>query len=224
MSLILNIDTAIASASVCLSDDGKVIDMLHNDQPKDHAGWLQPAIQNVLEKNNFSAKDLKAIAVTIGPGSYTGLRVGLASAKGLCFALNIPLITVNTLLLLASSIRDRAEEWIIPLIDARRMEVFTAMYDSELREKISPYSTILEPGIFSNWLNSGKIIFCGNAVNKLRSVLLPHDNATFLESSANAIHLARLSGSLFALKNFADLAYVEPLYVKDFYSIQGKNT
>ena len=145
--MILNIDTATEEASVCLSQDGNVIHTLLNDSQKDHAAWIQVAINTLLQKEGYTMQQIQAVAVTHGPGSYTGLRVGMASAKGICFALQIPLITINTLQVMAfgaiNQWRSLAENMKLPLcfcpmIDARRMEVFTAVYNEALEEIISP--------------------------------------------------------------------------------------
>ncbi|MBO9635517.1 MAG: tRNA (adenosine(37)-N6)-threonylcarbamoyltransferase complex dimerization subunit type 1 TsaB, partial [Chitinophagaceae bacterium] len=147
MALLLNIDTATENGSICLSHDGKPIRTMVNHQMRDHAAWIQSAIKQILEETQNTAKDLQAIAVTAGPGSYTGLRVGMATAKGLCYALGIPLITENTLKVMAYAATQQSfpngDEYSIkaglknstilcPMIDARRMEVFTALYDLQL--------------------------------------------------------------------------------------------
>jgi tRNA threonylcarbamoyladenosine biosynthesis protein TsaB len=120
MSLILNIDTALDTASVCLANQKEVLQFSVNEDQKDHAAWLHQTIAELLQKGGYSIKDLDAVAVSIGPGSYTGLRVGLATAKGFCYALQIPLITVNTLKLIAFAAKDEAIDLICPMIDARR--------------------------------------------------------------------------------------------------------
>ena len=221
MSLVLNIDTALDSASVCLAKDGMALDLLLNENQKDHAGWLHPAIHEILEKNGYKVNELDAIAVSIGPGSYTGLRVGLASAKGLCYALHIPLIAVNTLEMIATAVKNEAAELICPLIDARRMEVFAAVYDKQLREKFSPQALIIDGNSFASFLSDHKILFCGNGIKKLKA-LLSASNATFSDTTANASHLAQLSHFLWEAKSFANLIYTEPLYIKEFYSPQRK--
>ena len=138
MALILNIDTAVESASVCLSKDAEILQLLVNDNRRDHALWLHPAINESITGSGAKTSNLEAIAVTIGPGSYTGLRIGLSAAKGLCYALNIPLITINTLLAMAYSSRDEAGDLFCPMIDARRNEVFTAIYNKVPEEIVKP--------------------------------------------------------------------------------------
>ncbi len=222
MSLILNIDTSLSTASVCLAKDGEPLRVSVNPDQKDHAGWLHPAIMDLFRETGTVARDLDAVATSIGPGSYTGLRVGLASAKGLCYALDIPLIAINTLMQLAYAVKEEATDLIVPLIDARRMEVYTAVYDREIREKISTHAMILEPGSFSSLLSSNKIIFCGDGVQK-GQLFLNHVNASFTTTPAHAGHLAYLSAVNFVKNQFADLAYTEPLYVKEFHSPGHKN-
>ena len=217
MSLILNIDTALDTASVCLAEDGNMLQLSFSEDQKDHASWLHTEIAELLKKSGHRIKDLNAIAVSIGPGSYTGLRVGLAAAKGFCYALHIPLITINSLTIIAFAVKDEAIDMICPLIDARRMEVFTAMYDKGLREKVSPHAMVVDEKSFASFLLEGNVLFCGNGVKKLQTLIL-NSNAHFSNTMADASHLARLSFNGYQNKDFADLAYTEPLYIKEFYS------
>jgi tRNA threonylcarbamoyladenosine biosynthesis protein TsaB len=218
MNLILNIDTALDTASVCLSEDGKVLQLSFSENQKDHASWLHVEIAGLLQKSGNRIRDLNAVAVSIGPGSYTGLRVGLAAAKGFCYALDIPLITINSLKIIAFAVKDEAIDIICPLIDARRMEVFTAVYDKDLREKISPHAMVADEKNFTSFLLSGKVLFCGNGVKKLKS-LISNSNALFSNIIADASHLAQLSINNYNNKEFTELAYAEPLYIKEFYSV-----
>ena len=121
MAILLHIDTALETASVCLSDNEKVIGLAINEKQKDHAAWLHPAILDLVQAAGLTVSDIEAIGISIGPGSYTGLRIGLSAAKGLCYALNIPLITVDTLYMMAHAIEENNADFICPLIDARRM-------------------------------------------------------------------------------------------------------
>lgn len=157
------------------------------------------------------------MAVSIGPGSYTGLRVGLAAAKGICYALNIPLITVGTLEIMAFAVKEEADELICAVIDARRMEIYSAIYDINLEEKIAPGSMIINDKSFASVLSSGKILFCGNGITKLQAAI-SNNNAIFSSTVSNASHLAQIALPRFQKKTFADLAYTEPLYLKEFYS------
>lgn len=216
MSLILNIDTALDNASVCLSKDGNVLQISYNENQKDHASWLHTAIAELLQKNSCKINELHGVAVSIGPGSYTGLRVGLSAAKGFCFALNIPLITVSSLMLIAFAAKEEATDLICPLIDARRMEVFTALYDKNLQEIQSAHSLVLDEKSFASVLLNNKVHFCGNGIAKLKPIIADH-NANYCNINADASHLAYLSLKYYKNKDFADLAYTEPLYIKEFY-------
>ena len=131
MSIILNIDTAVQSSSICLAENDQSISVKVNPSQKDSASWLHIAIKEILEETHFNFQQIDAIAVSEGPGSYTGLRVGMATAKGLCYVMNKPLITINTLQMMASDARDKHQGLLSPMIDARRMEVFTAVFDWE---------------------------------------------------------------------------------------------
>jgi tRNA threonylcarbamoyladenosine biosynthesis protein TsaB len=216
MSLILNIDTAVDTASVCLSKNGECLWMSINQQQKLHASWLHVAISEMLAQTGHIIKDVNAVAVTIGPGSYTGLRVSLSTAKGLCYARNLPLITIGTLDLMAFAAKKEDADLICPMIDARRMEVFTAVY--EKNQQILPaQEMLLSTESFAEFLNSKRMIFLGNGSKKLQA-LITHKNASFSQLQANASHMAELSHAEFDKQRFADLVYTEPYYLKDFYS------
>ncbi|MEP7258055.1 MAG: tRNA (adenosine(37)-N6)-threonylcarbamoyltransferase complex dimerization subunit type 1 TsaB, partial [Flavitalea sp.] len=141
MALIIAIDTAVDTAGVCLSADSQALGFLENERQKDHASWIHTAIRTLMNEAGFSMSKLNAVAVTAGPGSYTGLRVGMATAKGLCYALNIPLITENTLKVMAYAVKQEYQQTLTenevpvlfcPMIDARRIEVFTALFNDKL--------------------------------------------------------------------------------------------
>jgi tRNA threonylcarbamoyladenosine biosynthesis protein TsaB len=221
MAIILNIDTALKTASVCLSSDEKPIKTEINENQNDHASWLHSAISKLLKESGFQMNALEAVAVSIGPGSYTGLRIGLSAAKGLCYALNIPLITVSTLKMMASAIKDEAEDLICPMIDARRMEVFTAVYDQSLNEIVPPSAMIIDKESFSELLQSHRILFCGDGHQKLQT-LVCHPNAIFSTVIGHAVNLPHFAYNYFLQKRFADLAYTEPLYIKQFYTPSRK--
>jgi len=221
MSLILNIDTALDTASVCLTKDEEPLQLTINENPKDQGGWLHLTIAEMLRQSGHRPNQLHAVAVSIGPGSYTGLRVGLAAAKGICYALKIPLIAINTLEIMAFAVNDEAANLICPMIDARRMEVFTATYDKSLQEKISAHAEIIDENSFATELSADKILFCGTGSKKLQQ-LITKPNASFSDTNSNASHLAILSCNRFRKKQFADLAYTEPLYIKEFYTTARK--
>lgn len=232
MALLLNIDTATENASIALSENGKAVLTMVNNQQRDHASWIQPAIGNLLKEAGRTMQELQGVAVTAGPGSYTGLRVGMATAKGLCFALGIPLITENTLRVMAYAATVQSfpngDEYRIkaglkngtvlcPMIDARRMEVFTALYDLELNIVEKPAALILDADSFNKELENNSILFLGNGSAKWKPVC-NHPHAFFSDVNQTAEHLAPLAEVLFLQEKFADLAYEEPVYLKEFYS------
>jgi tRNA threonylcarbamoyladenosine biosynthesis protein TsaB len=229
--MILNIDTATDVASVSLSRDGSVLGTLENDSQKDHASWIQVAINALLQKEGYTLQQLQAVAVTAGPGSYTGLRVGMATAKGLCFALQIPLITINTLQAMANAAIDQwaakvahmqSPLYFCPMIDARRMEVFTAVYDMSLQEVIAPKAMILDELSFKEELNNRSLICFGNGSIKWKNVSR-YPNVLFIDEKIDiAKSLAKLASHLHLSQNFANLAYAEPVYLKEFYTYTKK--
>lgn len=216
MALILNIDTALDTASVCLSEKQQSLGLLTNADQKDHAAWLHEAIKKLLQQAGRQVKELQAVAVSVGPGSYTGLRVGLSTAKGFCYALGLPLITVETLKLMAFAAKEEAIELVCPLIDARRMEVYTALYDKEMTEKQGPRALVLAADSFSQLLSNHNLMFCGSGQKKLKK-LITNDNASWSDSISTALHLSLIAERYFREGNFADLAYAEPLYIKEFH-------
>ena len=228
MSLILNIDTATQKGSICLARDGKSIALLQNSEQKDHAAWIHTAIQNLLQHANCSLQDLQAVAVTEGPGSYTGLRVAMSTAKGICYALRVPLITENTLRVMASaSVESRHVTSNLnkvlhcPMIDARRMEVFTAMYNSSLVEVIPASALILTSDSFLQQLENNAVIFSGDGSHKFQTVV-DHPDAIFADIDFSATHLAEISNVKYSRNEFVDVAYAEPLYLKEFYTVPKK--
>lgn len=217
MAIILHIDTAVNSASVCLARDARALQFAWNENQKDHAAWLHAAIEGLMSNAGMMLKDVQAVAVTIGPGSYTGLRIGLATAKGLCFALQIPLICINTLEMMAYALLHEEADYFCPMIDARRMEVFMACYDKKMGTVIAPCAMIVEAGHFDALLRSGKVIFSGNGSGKLKK-LIDHPHAMFSDITTTAAHMIRMAENNYAEKRFNDVAYTEPFYIKEFYS------
>jgi len=223
MSLILNIDTAIDTAHVSIAKDGEIIASVSNTEQKDHGGFLQPAIQRLLKRASVSITKIDAVGISAGPGSYTGLRVGMASAKGLCYALNKPLIGIGTLEILAfAAILETKITYanspflFCPMIDARRMEVFTALYDQNLQTEISPCAMVLSENSFANGLLKNKILFFGNGAKKWEAISR-HENALFASAFNNVLAMSKLAHHKFELNEFVNLAYFEPLYLKEFF-------
>lgn len=233
MALLLNIDTATENASICLSDNGKTIAFEESREQKNHASFLQPAIQRILNEQSININQLDAVAVTHGPGSYTGLRVGLSSAKGICYAINKPLITLNTLEVMVEAmekivttiipVNNNLPVLYCPMIDARRMEVFTAVYTKEKEVLVEPCSMILDNESFSSQLSENLMVFSGSGHMKLKPILNTN-NALFLNTVYSAGDMPVMAEKHFAAKTFANLAYSEPFYGKEFYNpISQKN-
>jgi len=223
MSLIINIDTATEAAHVSIARDGVVLQQAFNTNQMDHAGFLQVAVKAIVDKAAVSFTEVDAIAVTIGPGSYTGLRVGLASAKGLCYALKKPLIAIGTLDVLAKSALISQEKTILehrtllcPMIDARRMEVFTAVFDQSLQTILPAQALILDETSFKDLIERQPIAFLGNGSQKWKAIC-PYPSAVFLDVAINPLAMSELSQQKYTDKIFSDLAYTEPTYIKEFY-------
>jgi tRNA threonylcarbamoyladenosine biosynthesis protein TsaB len=226
MPLILCIDTAMENAAVCLSSNDHVLTTQTNNRQMDHAAWVHTAIAQMLKETGKDIKELNAVAVASGPGSYTGLRVGMATSKGICFALNIPLITVSTLKLIAyrvisemkDSISSKAAPVLIsPMIDARRMEVFTSLYDQQLNETGAPGAMILDEDSFREQLEQNRIIFAGNGSIKWRTIC-NHQNAEFSNANHSIGDLAAIAAVKYKSSSFSDLAYTEPEYLKNVFT------
>ncbi|NIG52209.1 tRNA (adenosine(37)-N6)-threonylcarbamoyltransferase complex dimerization subunit type 1 TsaB [Chitinophaga sp. Cy-1792] len=220
MALIINIDTATVRGSVTLARDGKIIQTMASEEQRDHAATIPLFIQQILNEHGIHPDALDAIAVSAGPGSYTGLRVGVATAKGLCYAWNKPLIAVSTLKMMAQGmLLQQGDSNILyaPMLDARRAEVFTAVYNASLEEVLAPQAMILEGDSFKDLLQQHKIIFFGDGSPKWREMLVSTDNAIFAGYEINAGDMAPLSELAFAKKDFADLAYFSPFYLKPFF-------
>ncbi len=223
MSIILNIDTSTSQASVSLSENGSLLFLLQNPGQNEHAAFLQPAIEKILKDAQVSLVDLDAIAVVNGPGSYTGLRVAMASAKGLCYVAKKPLITIGSLPLMAKAALDNPGHYppgikrLCPMIDARRMEVFTAIYDLSLREILTPQAMILTAESFVGILLQEPTLFFGSGAAKWQTIA-GNANALFAGSFPTGPAMAALSFQLFRQQQFTDLAYSVPLYLKEFYT------
>lgn len=214
---ILQINTALQEASVSISADGLLLGERINPAQQEHAGFVQPAIVDLCDSLNITLKDLDAVSVVNGPGSYTGLRVGLSAAKGICYALNLPLILINTLEWMAKSNQDQGIELVCPMIDARRMEVFTALYDQSLNPLMRPQAMILASSSFNEMLSQHSIAFVGDGAIKWQTLCENH-HALFPKTDLNANALSILSIKAFNEEKFADLAYSEPFYTKDFHT------
>lgn len=220
MALILSIDAATEKASVCLSDNEKIIGYCDNEFQREHASFIHKAIKKLLSATNITLQNIDAFSVTSGPGSYTGLRVSMAAAKGFCFALSKPLINVNTLIVMALAAKKITENQqnvlFCPMIDARRMEVFTALFDNNINMIQRPKPILLSEVFLKDEINKNKIIFFGNGSSKFEP-MMKHPNASFINVVFDARNLAELSLIEYAKSCFSDITYSEPNYFKDFF-------
>ena len=219
MALILNIDTATEEAGICLAEDGKALKVAENKEQKDHASWLHPAIENMLGEMGLRLSDLQAIAVVSGPGSYTGLRVGMAAAKGFCYALGLPLITEDKLKMMAFAASEQCTEadLLVPMLDARRMEVFTAVYQKDLSVLLPSTAMIIEENPFTDYLTTRRMSLFGSGSDKCKPII-SSPNASFITVKDHAGYLGILSFLRYLRKEFTGLAYSEPVYTKEFYT------
>lgn len=217
MSIILSIDTAVVEASVCLAQGTELMRLKINKAQGESAAWIHTAIQQILQEQNMAITQLAAVAVSSGPGSYTGLRIGMATAKGLCYALGVPLITINTLHMMAAAAAEASTDLLCPMIDARRMEVFTGVYTKEGVEVLPAQALLLQHNSFSDLLDKATITFFGNGSTKFQP-LVQHPNAEFSHITADASHMIILAHRAYIQKKFANLAYGEPFYGKAFFS------
>ncbi len=222
LGYILNIETATKNCSVSISKEGKTIALKElNRGEYSHAEKLHEFIKQVTDEVGIELSDIEAVAVSKGPGSYTGLRIGVSAAKGLCFALDIPLISVNTLQVLAVSI-SISEGVIIPLLDARRMEVYSSVFNSKNESLREVKAEIISEDSFKEYLNSQKVYFVGDGIEKCKGIIT-HENAMFIDDKLpSANEMASLSFEKLKKNDIEDVAYFEPFYLKDFVAIKPK--
>lgn len=229
MATILSIETSTDVCSVALTSEGQVLDHSENYEGQTHATLLSQYVQQALQYARTREVSIDAIAVSIGPGSYTGLRIGLSEAKGLAFGLSVPLIGVNTLQLLAVSAMfnhfiDEERLLYVPMIDARRMEVYTAAYTPALEALVEPQAMILDEHSFKNLLDEGyTLVAIGNGSDKAREVL-KHEHMRFIAGvKPVALEMMALAEKAFREQQFIDVAYSTPLYLKEFQATKPKN-
>lgn len=218
MALILNIDTSTSICSVALARDGNTISLKENKEGLNHSVLLGSYIDDILKDNQITANQLDAVAISMGPGSYTGLRIGVSMAKGLCFAAGKPLIAINTLQALALAVSSSLQEdaWYCPMIDARRMEVYTAFFNRNNDTLVDTKAEIINEDSFADILSEHLVYFFGNGSAKIKNTLTGN-NVRYLEDiETSAQNLAQLSEQKFQEKQFEDIAYFEPFYLKDF--------
>ena len=226
MTLILNIETSTPVCSVAVSRNAEIIGILESSEEKSHASNLAIFIQEIFENFSIEKNEIDAVAVSRGPGSYTGLRIGVSTAKGIAYALNKPLIAVNTLQAMAygalkklqnsTCISTEKNSWLCPMIDARRMEVYTSFFDIRMKQLKEIKAEIIDSKSFEEILSLRKVIFFGNGTEKCKSAL-DHSNAQFLNNfEPSAEYLIPFSENKFEKKEFENVAYFEPFYLKDF--------
>ena len=222
MALILNIETATKNCSVSVSKNGEILALKElNNGNYSHAEVLHPFIVDVLEEANSTSQEIDAVAVSKGPGSYTGLRIGVSAAKGLCFAFDKPLISIETLKSLAHSVSiDNGV--IIPMLDARRMEVYAAVFNADYDSIREIKAEILDETSFLEYLENQKVYFLGDGAQKCKE-LITHKNAVFVDDKfPSAKEMAELSYDKYKKNDIEDVAYFEPFYLKDFVVIPEK--
>ena len=229
MANILNIETSTDVCSVALTSEGQVLDHRENYEGQTHATLLSQYVKDMLDYARSRELKLDAIAVSIGPGSYTGLRIGLSEAKGLAFGLQVPLIGVNTLQLLTVSTMfnhfiEDDNLLFVPMIDARRMEVYTAAYTPALDAVLEPQAMILDEHSFEAFLEQGySLVLMGNGSDKARQVL-SRDGVKFIEGiKPVAVDMLALAERAYRAGDFIDVAYSTPLYLKEFQATKPKN-
>lgn len=220
MALLLNIETSTTNCSVSLSKKGGTL-VLKEDYSTNysHAESLHVFIDHVVKSAKIKLSEIDAIAVSKGPGSYTGLRIGVSAAKGLCFALDKPLISVSTLESLSHQVKiDNG--FIVPMLDARRMEIYSAIFDAQHHQTREIQAQILNESSFLSYLETDKVYFIGNGVEKTKTVI-KHKNAIFIENKLpSANELGKLAFEKYKNNDFENLAYFEPFYLKDFIQLR----
>ena len=222
MVIILNIETATKNCSVSIAKNGEILAIKElNNGNYSHAEVLHPFIVDILEEANITSQELDAVAVSKGPGSYTGLRIGVSAAKGLCFAFDKPLISIETLRSLAHSISiDKGV--IIPMLDARRMEVYAAVFNSDYDSVREIKAEIIDETSFLEYLENQKVYFLGDGAQKCKEIIT-HENAVFVDDKfPSSKEMAELSYSKYKKNDIEDVAYFEPFYLKDFVVIPQK--
>ena len=219
MALILSIETSTQTSSIAIHENEVLISSLNIHQEKSHSEYLTPSIKYLLETSGISMKSIDAIAISKGPGSYTGLRIGTSTAKGICYALDIKIIAINTLEAMAFGMAKYQHEDVLlcPMIDARRMEVFCIVVEKDLTSIETTQAKVIDDNSFSEILSNRKIIFFGNGSAKCKPSLGQNNNAIFIEDiHPSAVHVGALAWQAYQKEQFEDTAYFEPYYLKDF--------
>ena len=220
MARILLIETSTAQLSAALSEDGAITASRTCDEPRMQASLTAPFVKEILDEKGLSVRDLDAVCVGKGPGSYTGLRVGVSTAKGLCFGAGLPLLSAGTLDVLVQEahrlgVVPEGCKYIVPMVDARRMEVYAAVFTPEGKQLTETKPVIIDADSFAAELAEGPVLFIGDGALKCRETLTS-DNAFFAAAFPTAMAMAPLAEAAFNEKRFEDVAYFEPFYLKDF--------
>ena len=219
MSTILSIETSTNTSSVALHKEGTLVSSLNLHVEKSHSEYLTSSIEFLLKTSGIQKNELDAVAISKGPGSYTGLRIGTSTAKGICYALDLKLIAVNTLEAMAHGLLSlqTKKELVCPMIDARRMEVYCLLMEPDGTIIEPTQAKIIDESSFGSFLESRSITFFGNGAKKCKSALLHQSNATFLDDIyPSAEHIGAIATKYFGEQRFEDVAYFEPFYLKDF--------
>ena len=222
MSKILLIETATKVCSIGISVNGKLVSIRENHEQKSCSSVITILIDEVLKESNVKINDLSAVAVSCGPGSYTGLRIGISTAKGICYGLDIPLISLNTLELLANGFKNCLDNALLcPMIDARRNEAYIALYNIHLGQITAPRPEVLNENSFEELLTKNPIYFFGDGALKFKRILKSHKNAIFEGPDyPSSAFMANLAEKKFKLNQFEDIAYFEPTYLKEYKGIK----
>ena len=226
MDRIILIETSTSLCSVALVEDGNVVCGRMSEEPRVHASMTAPYVNEILEERGLKVADCSAVAVGKGPGSYTGLRVGVSTAKGLCFGAGIPLISVGTLDTLVWQAKDEGLlpegcRYVIPMIDARRMEVYTAVFSPDGEQLTPTEAAIVTGDSFSSQLSEGPVLFIGDGALKCKETL-DNPNAVFVQCCPKASGMARPATKALKDRRFEDVAYFEPFYLKEFVTTVSK--
>lgn len=225
MSIILNIESSNSVCSVCIAENGTPTVTKETTEPNRHSELLASFAQDVLKDAGTTADQLDAVAVSIGPGSYTGLRIGVSLAKGIAYSANLPVIAVSTLKSIAwAAQKELSSEKgfsICPMIDARRMEVYSQLFDENLKQLNKAEAVIVEPSSYNEFLAQAPIYFCGNGAEKCKEVLV-HADAHFLNIGNSSHYMSHLSHQQYINRDFVDTAYFEPFYLKQFSTTVSK--
>ncbi len=225
MALILCIETSTTSCSIALAKNGQVVALKENNEGLNHSVLAAPYIEEILKEYNIEIKNLDAVAVSMGPGSYTGLRIGVSLAKGLCYGAKIPLISIPTLQALtinaAAKVND-PEALYIPMIDARRMEVYSAVCKANGEQITETEAIIVESNFYEEYINKGKVYLFGNGCTKTKEILTS-PNIIFIDNiETSATGCAPIAERKFQAGKFENVAYFEPFYLKDFIATTPK--